>query len=721
MSTRRLSRRRLLAVLAGLLLFTAPLLADPANFVGHWEGEIAVPGQPLAFDVDLELSDDGSLKGDLSIPVQQLRDFALAELSVDGDTIHFELAGIPGTPTFDGTLDGDVVSGTFMQGGGTLDFEMSRGVSDSEDATAALDGFGALVEKALADLNIPGAGLAVVHGGEVVLAEGYGLRDAENDLPMTADSLFAIGSTTKAMTATLLGMHADEGGFDFDSPVVDYLPEFRLSDRDLTLRVTTRDLLTHRTGLPRHDLAWYGREDAPREALLAAMEHFEFSAGLRERWQYNNFMYTTAGYLAGHLDGSDWETMLRRRLFEPLGMERSNVHVTESQEDADHAVPHSETDEDTASDEYRVEVIPFRPIEGMGPAGAVNSSVREMASWLLFNLNKGRTESGKQLIQPGTLADIHTGHMAMGAPSTRADVSAGVYGLGWMVDMYRGHRRLHHGGGIDGFNTQVMLFPDSGLGVVAFTNRNSGLSTAMVQSVADRVLGLEPVDWFAEQVTARAQGQQAEEQMEATKDAVRVKGTSPSHDLADYAGTYEHPGYGQVTFTVADESASSGSNALNLDFHGIEAPMEHWHYDTWSGAEVDKGDPTLQNQKFLFLTNVDGLISAVESSLEPTTSPIVFERVPDPKLSDPAYLETLAGTYAGLTGVRFTIQLQGNRLTAHIPGQPIFHLAPTLSGRFEIEEAKIASVEFVTGDDGVVTKLRIHQPGGAVEAKRVEE
>lgn len=716
MSTRHPSRTLpLAAFVAGLLLFTAPLLADPADFVGHWEGEIAVPGQALAFDVDLEVAEDGSLTGDLSIPVQQLRDFALAELRVDGDDIHFELAGIPGNPTFDGTRADDVVSGTFMQGGGSLDFEMSRGASDSEDAASALDDFGTLVERALADLNVPGAGLAVVHGGEIVLAEGYGLRDAENDLPMTADSLFAIGSTSKAMTATLLGMLADEGTFDFDAPVVDYLPEFRLSDRERTLQLTTRDMLTHRTGLPRHDLAWYGREDAERETLLAAMEHFEFSAGLRERWQYNNFMFMAAGYLAGHLGGSDWETVLRARLLEPLGMERSNVHVAESQEDADHAVPHRENDAD------EIEVIPFRPIEAMGPAGAVNSSVREMASWLLFNLNQGRTASGEQLIQPGTLADIHTGHMAMGAPSTRADVSAGVYGLGWMVDMYRGHRRVHHGGGIDGFNTQVMLFPDDGLGVVAFTNRNSGLSTAMAQGVADRVLDLEPVDWFAEQVQARAQGEQAQGQMEETKEAVRVQGTSPSHDLADYAGTYGHPGYGEVTFTVVDESDGSGTTALTLDFHGIEAPMEHWHYDTWSGAEVDDGDPTLQNTKFLFHTNVDGLISAVESSLEPAASAIVFARVPDPKLSDPAYLETLAGTYAGLTGVRFTIQLQGDRLTAHIPGQPILHLAPTLSGRFEIEEAKIASVEFVTDDDGVVTKLRIHQPGGAVEAERVEE
>lgn len=719
MHTRPLFLRFRLAVLtllvAGLLPLTVPVFADAPDFVGHWEGEIAVPGQALGFDVDLQLADDGSLTGDLSIPVQQIRDYKLSELRVDGDDIHFEMAGIPGTPTFDGTRgegeQGDAIAGTFMQGGGSLTFEMNRAASDSEDATAALDGFGALVEKALADLNVPGAGLAVVHGGEVVLAEGYGLRDAENDLPMTADSLFAIGSTTKAMTSTLLGMLADEGKLDFDAPVVRYLPEFQLSDPELTLHVTTRDMLTHRTGLPRHDLAWYGREGVARETMLAAMAHFDFSAELRETWQYNNFMFMTAGYLVGRLDGSDWETMLRARLLEPLGMERSNVHVTESQQDADHAEPHSERDDDT------IEVIPFRPIEAMGPAGAVNSSVREMAQWLLFNLNGGRNAAGDQLIQPGTLADIHTGHMSMGAPSTRADISDGVYGLGWMVDSYRGHRRLHHSGGIDGFNTQVMLFPDDGLGVVAFTNRNSGLSTAMVQSVADRVLDLEPVDWFGEQVKGRAQGEEAEEQMAATKDATRVSGTSPSHDLADFAGTFEHPGYGRITFTEADAE----TRALTLDFHGIEAPMEHWHYDTWSGVENDDGDPALKDMKFLFTTNLDGLIASVEAPLEAMTGPIVFDRVPDPKLSDPAYLQTLAGTYAGLTGTRFTIELQGSRLSAHIPGQPVFELQPTLSGRFQLGDIAIVSVEFLTGEDGAVTGLRIHQPGGAVKAERVEE
>ncbi|MDA8018644.1 MAG: serine hydrolase [Thermoanaerobaculia bacterium] len=716
MLPRPVFRRVAAAFVAGLLLPAATVLADAPDFVGHWEGAIAIPGQPLEFEVDLELTDDGSLSGDLSIPAQQLRDYALSELRVEGDDIHFEMAGIPGTPTFDGTRDGDTVAGTFVQGGGSLSFEMSRAASDSEDAAVALDGFGAQVEKALADLNIPGAGLAVVHGGEVVLAEGYGLRDAANDLPMTADSLFAIGSTTKAMTATLLGMLADEGRFDFDAPVVDYLPQFQLSDRELTLEVTARDILTHRTGLPRHDLAWYGREDAEREALLAAMSHFETSAGLRETWQYNNFMFMTAGYLAGQLEGSDWESVIRARLFAPLGMNRTNVHVTEAQQDDDHAVPHREADDGA------IEVIPFRPIEAMGPAGAVNSSVREMARWLQLNLNEGHadTDSGAQLIQAGTLADIHNGHMAIGVPSTRADISPALYGLGWMVDSYRGHRRLSHGGGIDGFNTMVALFPDDGLGVVAFTNRNSGLSGALAQNVADLVLGLEPIDWIGEQVKARAQGEAAEEQMEATKDSVRVQGTSPSHDLADYAGTYEHPGYGRVTFAVSDAS----SKALTLDFHGIQAPVEHWHYDTWSGAELPEdsdGDRTLENMKFLFRTDFDGVISAVEAPLEPLVSAIVFERVPDPLLSDPAYLEKLAGTYAGLSGVRFRLELQGNRLSAHIPGQPIFELKPKVNGHYQLGDIEIVSVEFLFDEAGDVSGMKVHQPGGAVEAERVKE
>ena len=156
-----------------------------------------------------------------------------------------------------------------------------------------------------------------------------------------------------------------------------------------------------------------------------------------------------------------WEQALRERLFLPLGMERSNLSVTDSQKDDDFAQPYRE------NDEQRLERIPFRNIDLVGPAGSVNSSVNEMARWLLFNLNGGRV-GDRQLIKPATLADIHSPHMTTGETPERPEISQSTYGMGWGIDTFRGHRRVAHGGGIDGFTTSVMLFPDDGLGLVSF-------------------------------------------------------------------------------------------------------------------------------------------------------------------------------------------------------------------------------------------------------------
>ncbi|MDX1644557.1 MAG: serine hydrolase domain-containing protein, partial [Thermoanaerobaculia bacterium] len=256
------------------LLFVLCLLLVSSSFAqvtvdGHWEGEIRTPGPALRIDVDLETDASGVLTGDISIPAQGARDLPLADISRDGSSIRFAIPGIPGEPTFSGTLseDGTRIAGTFSQGGQELEFELERAEDPVARARGALEGFGAAIEQALADFNAPGAALAVVAGGETVWAEGFGHRDLEAEKPMTPDTLFAIGSTTKAMTSTLLGMLVDEGKLAWDEPLREVLPTFELADPMISARVTPRDLVTHRTGLPRHDLLWYNNNEGTREEL----------------------------------------------------------------------------------------------------------------------------------------------------------------------------------------------------------------------------------------------------------------------------------------------------------------------------------------------------------------------------------------------------------------------------------------------------------------------
>ena len=240
------------------------------------------------------------------------------------------------------------------------------------------------------------------------------------------------------------------------------------------------------------------------------------------------------------------------------------------------------------------------------------------------------------------------------------------------------------------------------------------VASLVSRTAADRILGLEPVDWIGEALERQQKGEEAAEEAEKKKDAVRVAETAPSHPLEDYLGTYEHPGYGTLEIAPRD-----GEGALELTFNGITAPLEHWHYDVWTGAETD-GDPTFEDQKFLFRSDYDGQIAAIESPLELRAQPIVFAKRPPARLSDPEYLARFVGVYEAPTGQRQTIELAADVLTLHVPGQPLYTLVPEVSGRFSIKGLQGFSVGFAE-EGGEVVKIVFYQPNGVFESPRVEE
>ncbi|MCB1634302.1 MAG: serine hydrolase [Xanthomonadales bacterium] len=696
--------------LVAALLAVAATASAESVFDGHWVGAIEVPTGVLKIDVDFRSDDAGVVGGDISIPIQSLIDVDLSDIAIAERTIRFRIPGIPGDPSFEGTLDeaGEAIAGSFTQGDASLEFRLAK-ENRAARVSAALEGLDAEIERALSDFNVPGLGIAIVLGDELVYTRGFGYRDLDDQLPMTPDSLFAIGSTTKAMTSTVLGMLVDEGLMDWDQPIRRYLPSFNLADATIAARVTPRDLVTHRTGLPRHDMLWYNYNEGSRADLIARFEHLELTADLRERFQYNNLMYMTAGYLAGQLAGGTWEDTVRVRLFEPLGMTRSNFSVAASQNDPDHARPHYANDDD------QLEEIPFRSIDLVGPAGSVNSSVNEMARWLRFNLDGGRV-GGKALISQAALADIQSPHMTLPDASTRGDIVPVGYAMGWEVSVYRGHRRVAHGGGIDGFATSVVLFPDDHLGLVAFTNSGSVLPDLFNRMAADRILGLESVEWVGEALERHRKRKAIQDDAESKRDADRKANTKPSHPITEYAGSYAHPGYGVLTI-----SGAPGKAALSMSFNGIDAPLEHWHYDVWKGTETD-GDGTFQETKLLFRTDYSGDISAVEVPLERAAAPIVFTKQPDPQLSDPAYLQRFVGDYNDAeTGTPDLIALSGNQLQLILPGQPVYTLVPAVSGRFDIKGLQGYAVGFTLDADGQVLKITYYQPNGVFESARVKE
>ncbi len=679
--------------------------AAPQDLAGHWEGAIDVPGTKLEVNLDFVKQADGAWIGDISIPVQGAKDLPLVGIRAEGADVAFAISGIPGDPTFKGQMsaDGAKITGKFSQGGGSFPFELTRAADPAAKAKKALEGFDEIVAKGLALLKVPGVAIAIVKDKDIIFSKGFGFRDVETKLPMTADTIMAIGSSTKAFTAFTLGTLVDRGQVEWDKPVRNYIPWFRLYDAQAGERLTPRDLVTHRSGLPRHDLVWYNNHTSSREDLVRSLAYLPPTADLREKWQYNNLMFLTAGYLVETLTGKSWEEAVRTLVFDPLGMVRSNFSVVASQKDKDFALPYDER-------EGKVVKIPFRDISLIGPAGSINSTANEMSRWVTVHINGGKY-GDKQVIGANTLADLHTPYMTTGGVSTRPDITAPDYALGWMVDNYRGHGRVHHGGNIDGFSAMVSLLPNDGLGFVILTNKNGTvLPELLIRTAIDRILGLEAVDWIGDAAKKLAEGEAVGKKAEEKKTARRRPGTVPAHKFDEYAGDYRHPGYGDLKVTLK-------GTQLSFTYNGIATPLSHWHYETFNGGKAE--DPTFEDMKLTFRTDVNGNVVGVAVPFEPSLDDIYFAKKPDARLSDAAYLKTLVGSYT-LATQTVTVSLKGDVLTLFVPGQPVYDLLPEVGGEFSLKAAKGIRVRFLEDGKEQVTGLEISQPGGVFEYKRTK-
>lgn len=558
------------------------------------------------------------------------------------------------------------------------------------------------IEQEQAAWQVPGLALAVVRGDEVLLAEGFGLRDVAGGLPVTPDTLFAIGSSTKAFTATALGLLVDQGRLDWDRPLREYLPFFRMHDPLAGERITPRDLLCHRSGLPRHDLVWYG-SDASRRELVERIRHLEPSKDFRSVWQYQNLMFAAAGLLAGELAGSSWEELVRQQIFEPLGMRSANFSVLASQQAPDHALPYR------LDSDGRVVQVPFRRLDAVGPAGSINASLRELSAWVRLQLSGGKVGE-RQLVSPATLAQIHTPHMVVpeAPPLIFEEVQPLGYGLGWFVQSYRGRRLVHHGGNIDGFSALVSFLPQQQIGVAVLSNLDgNALPAALSYRVYDLLLEQEPLPWGERYRAVYGELKAAAARSHEQARAERRADTRPSHPLADYAGSYAHPGYGRLEFALAGEE-------LRATINGLELRVEHLHYDIFelALAELDL------RQRAAFSGDLQGQIASVAVQFEPSVAPIVFARVAGQAMRARAFLERFAGAYE-LLGQRVTVALRGeDTLVVGVPGQPDYTLEPARDTTFTIVGLSNYRIEFKQDAGGAVVALVFHQPNGSFEAAR---
>ncbi|MDJ0842473.1 MAG: serine hydrolase [Acidobacteriota bacterium] len=689
----------LIVILASLML-TGP----EQGLEGRWAGSIEIPGSKLEFRIDFQRDDeDGDWQGKISIPLKKLTDIPLKDIDFSDGKASFSLSNTPGNPTFNGQLspNGNLFTGEFTQSGETIPFVMSRSERGFA-ARRALAGLDPMIEEAMANFQVPGLALAVVVDDEVILARGYGFRNIEDQAPVTSRTLFAAGSTTKAMTSALLGTLVDEGALAWHKPVLDYLPDFRLHDEYATRSLTVRDLLTHRSGLPRHDLVWYNAAETSKQ-LYQRLRHLKPNREPRQSFQYQNLMYMVAGMIGARVTGETYPEAVRTRLLKPLGMHDSNFSIEVTRQITDHADPYRLVDGE-------LKRVPFRETSAVAPAISLNTHVEDMARWVRFQLSDGRV-GDVQILSPSTARAMHTPHVSAGGYPRSRNRFLQSYGLGWFIESYRGHYRVYHSGNIDGFTSLVSLLPLKKAGLVILANKWSAeLPELLAFEITDRLLGLESSDWVGRARNSRLAGLENTEDIPDTEPP-RRKRAKHAHPLKDYTGSYLNKGYGEVLIHLED-------GKLHATYNRITTPLEHWHYERFRAMETPEG-PTRGGLWFRFTNDMDGYVGDLSINLERAADPIEFQRQPDRDMTDPAFLSQFTGTYL-LEGMVLSIEQKGNSLCAVIAGRPPRDLVPVRDTTFCLEVARDTRIEFERDKSGDVIRALIHRPGGTSVAERRE-
>ena len=453
-------------------------------------------------------------------------------------------------------------------------------------AASAQQPFDRLATDAMTFWKFPGLAVAVVQNDRVVYAKGFGVKEFGKNDPVSADTVFQIGSTTKAFTTTAMAMLADEKKLEWDDRVSQHIDYFRLADPCADSLVTLRDIVSHRTGLSRHDELW---DNSPwsREEILHRIASVKLTKPIRSTYQYNNIMFMAAGEVVASAAKMSWDDFVRARIFQPLGMTHTRTAFADWAP-SDHATGHR----------YAHDTITVQPAlddTNVGPAGSIKSSARDMAQWIRFQLADGVID-GKRLVSEDALNETKSPQMALRvdklARETNPFIHMQSYAMGWVVQDYRGELMVAHAGALNGFRTQVALLPDRHTGVVVMTNIGRGFGVAALRNaIVDALLqATPPRDWNAAYLSLEKRAIENDEKAKKERETKRVADTKPSRDLASYAGTYHDEAYGDATVTLEN-------GALLLRWSRIAIPLLHYHFDTFfATSEADDVDEQVQFQ-----------------------------------------------------------------------------------------------------------------------------
>ena len=570
-----------------------------------------------------------------------------------------------------------------------------------------LKGLDSELEKVLKKLEEPGFAIAIVENDQILYSKGFGYRDYENKIKVDSNTLFAIGSATKSFTSSLLGVLREDEKLDFEDSPIDHINELRFYNSQMNDVISIRDMMSHRTGLPRHDASWYFFPTFSKDSLVSRVKHHKPFTSVRNQWWYNNFMFMLQGVIAERITNKTWSENIKEMIFDPLGMTRSNTSIAELENSENAAFGYSQD----------FKKMDYYKIAGMGPAGSINSSVNEMSKWLITWINKGEYK-GRKILPPNYTEEAISSQSVVVANLPDED-NPGLhltnYGYGWFLSSYKGHYRVEHGGNIDGFSTSAAFYPSDKVGIIVLSNQNASNTPSIVRNIiSDRMLDVKKTDWLKYHFDKLKEAELIQKELDENEDSNKIKGTNPSRSMNEYEGEYTNLGYG--TFDISMKNDSLFMKIPNKTFW-----LSHHHYDTFLPYELKNGKVNLEDESVIFITfSADqlGEIKKLSTGLEPAIEePIYFDRKIKPIDIETSELDKYVGDFKFMKKTCKTY-LKEDVLYVFVPEQPEYRLNPIGKHLFSFEKLDGYKIKFDVSENEKVTHISFVQPNGTFKYKK---
>lgn len=484
------------------------------------------------------------------------------------------------------------------------------------------DGLDDHIQGVLRDWEIPGIAIAIVTGDGQDLLKGYGLCERGKINPVTPDTLFTIGSLTKAFTAAAIGLLVDDGRISWDDPVQHHLPSFELADPYASRITTIRDLLAHRVGWDENYWVHFAnRLDLSRQEIVDSLRLADSGAAFRARSVYSNMLYLVVGEVIQAVTGQSWDDFVKERIFGPLGMNFTNSRASALAASKNHATPHIRD----SRGQQRIDPIHFDAwwtMDNHGPSGSINSTVTDMSKWLRAHCQPTGSPFSKLVLR-----EMHSPQMLI---SDENEDSASVvcsYGLGWRIGLYYGRPYSYHEGAFRGMSAYAALLTEFGSGIVVLANARDAvkgrLTRAIGQWVLDHILGAPKRDWqeeYRQSFLAEIEANAASERAWAS---MRAQNTSPSLPLSGYIGHYYHPAFAPWEIVVKKDNLIARRVRTGKTYSGV---LDHWHHNTfvthWNDPLVDYWPARFIS----FTLDSAGLVDAFRFSHEPGGASTRFQK-----------------------------------------------------------------------------------------------